>query len=74
MLAVIRAFSKFLIVVPSNRAYRSQIFLEQNKTNVLGVLDVTNAVLPYMRERKSGTIALIGSRSAWRPEIPVSSF
>ncbi|KAG1856329.1 hypothetical protein DFJ58DRAFT_784537 [Suillus subalutaceus] len=41
----------------------------QFRTNVFGVLDVTNAVLPYMRERKSGTLVIIGSRSAWRPEI-----
>ncbi|KAG1833637.1 hypothetical protein DFJ58DRAFT_822145, partial [Suillus subalutaceus] len=25
--------------------------------------------LPYMRERKSGTVVIIGSRSAWRPEL-----
>ncbi|KAG2047411.1 NAD(P)-binding protein [Suillus hirtellus] len=41
----------------------------QFRPNVLGVLDVTNAVLPYMRERKSGTVVIIGSRSAWRPEV-----
>lgn len=43
--------------------------LEQFRPNVFGVLDVTNAALPYMRERKSGTVVIIGSRSAWRPEI-----
>ncbi|KAG1894361.1 uncharacterized protein F5891DRAFT_1256111 [Suillus fuscotomentosus] len=41
----------------------------QFRPNVLGVLDVTNAALPYMRERKSGTVVIIGSRSAWRPEV-----
>jgi len=41
----------------------------QFRPNVFGVLDVTNAALPYMRERKSGTVVIIGSRSAWRPEI-----
>ncbi|KAG1823220.1 hypothetical protein EV424DRAFT_772797 [Suillus variegatus] len=41
----------------------------QFRPNVCGVLDVTNAALPYMRERKSGTVVIIGSRSAWKPEI-----
>ncbi|KAG1894358.1 uncharacterized protein F5891DRAFT_1256097 [Suillus fuscotomentosus] len=40
----------------------------QFRPNVCGVLDVTNAALPYMRERKSGTVVIIGSRSAWKPE------
>lgn len=43
--------------------------IRQFHSNVFGVLDVTNATLPYMRERKCGTIVIIGSRSAWRPEI-----
>ncbi|KAG2047413.1 NAD(P)-binding protein [Suillus hirtellus] len=45
------------------------ILTRQFRPNVWGVLDVTNAALPYMRERKSGTIVIIGSRSAWKPEI-----
>ncbi|KAG0702630.1 hypothetical protein DFH29DRAFT_1079385 [Suillus ampliporus] len=47
----------------------ADLLLRQYRTNVLGVLDVTNAALPYMRERRSGTVVIIGSRSAWRPEI-----
>jgi NAD(P)-dependent dehydrogenase (short-subunit alcohol dehydrogenase family) len=43
--------------------------IRQFRPNVFGVLDVTNAALPYMRERKSGTIVIIGSRSAWRSEV-----
>ena len=45
--------------------------MKSSMTNVLGFLDVTNAILPYMRARKSGTIAIIGSRSSWRPELTV---
>jgi NAD(P)-dependent dehydrogenase (short-subunit alcohol dehydrogenase family) len=43
--------------------------IRQFRPNVFGVLDVTNAALPYLRERKSGTIVIIGSRSAWRSEV-----
>lgn len=46
--------------------------LEQMKINLFGVINVTNAVLPYMRARREGTIFIVGSRSAWRNEWPVS--
>lgn len=52
----------------------SQQCREQFETNVFGVLDVTSAVLPYMRERRSGTVVLLGSRSSWKADIPSSGF
>lgn len=33
--------------------------------NVLGILNVTRAVLPYMRAQKSGVIAHFGSIGSW---------
>ncbi|KZT70275.1 NAD(P)-binding protein [Daedalea quercina L-15889] len=46
---------------------------KQFQTNVMGVINVTNAILPHMRERRSGTIVMIGSRSAWHA-TPITGF
>ncbi|KAJ7722293.1 hypothetical protein DFH07DRAFT_289091 [Mycena maculata] len=35
---------------------------------LFGVMDVTAAALPYLRAQKSGTVVIIGSRSAWVAE------
>ncbi|KAH7926596.1 NAD(P)-binding protein [Leucogyrophana mollusca] len=43
--------------------------IAQYKTNVFGVLNVTNAVVPHMRKTGGGTVVVFGSRSAWKPEI-----
>lgn len=37
----------------------------------MGTVKLTLAVTPYMRAQKSGTIITMGSRSAWRAELPV---
>lgn len=52
--------------------YSSDLLKKQYDTNVFGLLDVTNAVLPHMRSRRSGTVVLMGSRSSWRGEFSVS--
>ncbi|KAI0316390.1 NAD-P-binding protein [Amylostereum chailletii] len=44
------------------------------QTNFAGVINVTNALLPYMRGRKSGTVVVVGSRSAYRNEFPVLAY
>lgn len=48
----------------------SRAFRAMYDINVFGVIDVTNAVLPHMRERRSGTIVQVGSRLAWEAERP----
>ncbi|KZT18860.1 NAD(P)-binding protein [Neolentinus lepideus HHB14362 ss-1] len=40
--------------------------LDQFNTNVFGALNVARAFLPYMRERKAGTIIWLGSVGGWR--------
>ncbi|KAF7984288.1 hypothetical protein HWV62_15245 [Athelia sp. TMB] len=50
----------------------TMILQKQLQTNLFGVLDVTNAVLPHMRARKSGTVVFSGSRSSWRTDVPAS--
>ncbi|KAA1472754.1 NAD-P-binding protein [Dentipellis sp. KUC8613] len=46
----------------------------QFRTNVFGVINVTNAVLPYMRAKRDGTVVILGSRSAWKNDFPVSPY
>lgn len=50
----------------------SLVAMQQFQTNVFGVLNVTNAVLPHMRARQSGTVVIIGSRTGWHAAVPVS--
>lgn len=49
----------------------STMLHRQMQTNLYGMLDVTNAVLPQMRARMSGTVLFQGSRSSWRTDVPV---
>ncbi|PCH42890.1 NAD(P)-binding protein [Wolfiporia cocos MD-104 SS10] len=44
------------------------------QTNVFGMLNVTNAVLPHMRERRSGTVVFFGSRSVWKADTVLTGF
>ena len=46
--------------------FRSDQSFAQFNTNVLGMMNVTRAVLPYMRSQKSGAIANFGSLGSWR--------
>jgi len=44
--------------------------MKEMKTNFFGPINVANAVLPSMRERRDGAIVFIGSRSVYRNSLP----
>ncbi|CDO70995.1 hypothetical protein BN946_scf184830.g27 [Trametes cinnabarina] len=48
----------------------SDVFRKQFDVNFFGLIDTTNAVLPHMRARRSGTVVHIGSRTSWATEVP----
>ncbi|KAF8584869.1 NAD(P)-binding protein [Ramaria rubella] len=50
-----------------------EMLLEMYKTNVFGVVNVTNAFLPYLRQRRSGTVVIVGSRSGWRTRFATNA-
>ncbi|KAJ7277216.1 hypothetical protein C8J57DRAFT_1308822 [Mycena rebaudengoi] len=78
----VRFWSRIDVLV-NNAAYVEKGLIEESgsarlrlqyETNVFGTLDVTTAVLPYMRAEQSGTIVMMGSRMSWRPENPVGPY
>ncbi|KAJ7019896.1 hypothetical protein C8F04DRAFT_1081745 [Mycena alexandri] len=48
----------------------TDLLRKQFDVNFFGVMDVVSGTLPHMRAQKAGTIVFVGSRSAWKPEIP----
>ncbi|KAJ6551340.1 hypothetical protein B0H19DRAFT_1263997 [Mycena capillaripes] len=48
----------------------SDLLRKQFAANFFGVMDVVSASLPHLRAQKSGTIVVVGSRSAWKTELP----
>ncbi|KAH9923887.1 uncharacterized protein B0H18DRAFT_451691 [Fomitopsis serialis] len=50
-----------------------ELMRAEYETNVFGTMKVTNAVLPHMRQRKSGLIVFLGSRVVWQANTPVAS-
>ncbi|TDL27961.1 short-chain oxidoreductase [Rickenella mellea] len=49
----------------------SEGYLIPMQTHFFGPLNVTNAFLPHMRERRDGCIVFIGSRSSWKSHLPM---
>ncbi|KAJ7220571.1 hypothetical protein GGX14DRAFT_675225 [Mycena pura] len=48
----------------------SDLLRKAMAVNFFGVMDVVAASLTHMRAQRSGTLVIVGSRSAWRPEVP----
>jgi hypothetical protein len=51
-----------------------EVMMDAVRTNFVGVLNVTNAVLPHMRNRREGLIVVMGSRSVFRNQTIVSLY
>ncbi|KIJ45977.1 hypothetical protein M422DRAFT_29420 [Sphaerobolus stellatus SS14] len=69
------AFHGHVDVLVNNAAYLAVGALEENtpeetyqqfNTNIFGALNVSRAILPYMRSRRTGTIVWIGSLAGWQ--------
>jgi len=52
----------------------SSLLKKQMAVNVFGTLDMTVAVLPYLRSSSNPALVVIGSRSAWKTDIPGVGF
>ncbi|PCH39364.1 NAD(P)-binding protein [Wolfiporia cocos MD-104 SS10] len=70
-------------VLVNNAGYASKCMVEEGRssaaiaqfhTNFFGALKVTNAVIPHMRQRRSGTLVFLGSRSVWQANVPAVGF
>ncbi|KAI0920223.1 hypothetical protein AcV5_010023 [Taiwanofungus camphoratus] len=70
-------------VLVNNAGYAPKALLEEGgsaaalavfQVNVFGLINVTNAVLPHMRERRSGTLVFLGSRSVWKADTVMTGF
>ena len=68
----VKLISSFLRNSRDSIPYSTKYLRRQFETNFFGLMDVTNATLPYLRKAKDGCVVVFGSRSAWRPEVPVS--
>jgi NADP-dependent 3-hydroxy acid dehydrogenase YdfG len=56
----------------SDDLFSTKLMRRMFDNNVFGLMDVTTAALPYLRKSKDGRMVVVGSRSAWKAEIPVS--
>lgn len=59
---------KYAYIIPSYNVFPVLTF-DVISTNLFGGLAVARAFLPYMRPRKTGTIAWIGSVCGWIPSL-----
>lgn len=58
-----------LILHLSNTTRSHERWLDQINTNLFGSIDMTRAILPHFREKRSGKIAFVGSYGGWCGEV-----
>lgn len=54
------------------QTHRCEAMRQHFNIHFFGVINLTNAVLPYMRARRAGTVIMVGSRTAFPDEFYVS--
>ncbi|KAF3483842.1 3-oxoacyl-acyl-carrier-protein reductase [Arthroderma uncinatum] len=73
---ILATFGSQIDVVVNNAAYVQKGTVEEStpeetlrqfQANTLGPMNVYRAILPHMREKRSGTLVTIGSMAAWYP-------
>ncbi|KAM5446125.1 hypothetical protein MaudCBS49596_006811 [Microsporum audouinii] len=73
---ILATFGGQIDVVVNNAAYVQKGTIEEStpeetlrqfQANTLGPMNVYRAILPHMREKRSGTLVTIGSMAAWYP-------
>ena len=65
----------YAVIYPYSTSFvRTDLLRTQFEPNLFGLMEVTMAGLPYLRERKGSTLVFIGSRSAWKTDNLVSCF
>jgi len=58
-----------IAVVGTTEEIGAEGIMNVMNTNFFGAVNVTNAILPHMRDRREGCVVFIGSRSVFRNQI-----
>lgn len=48
--------------------------MEVYKTNLIGTVNVTRAIMPHFRAKKSGMVVFMGSQSGWVGDVGATPY
>jgi short-subunit dehydrogenase len=66
-------FIEKYVTADSHDIFSTKLLRRTFETNFFGLMDVTNAALPYLRKSEVGRMVVVGSQSAWSAGLPVSA-